>query len=129
MTMETALRSRLLADGPVAALVRDRISWGVRPQGSALPAVVLTTVLADRSQHMGGFDGYRRTRMQVDCYAMSKATAVELREAVLAVLVSEGAASGVTFLRPQNISVLERGEQAESGFIFREMIDLEVWHD
>lgn len=129
MPMETALRSRLKDDAAVAALASTRIDWGVRPQGSPLPAIVLTNVFDDRSQHMAGFDGFRTTRVQIDCYAASKADAVALREAALNAVVPAATKSGVTFLRAQGISVLDRGEQAETGFIHRELIDLQLWHN
>ena len=127
--MEAALRARLKDDPAVAALVASRIDWGVRPQGSILPAIVLTNVLDDRSQHMAGFNEFRQTRVQIDCYAATKAEAVALREVALSAVVPAATKSGVEFLRAQGISVLDRGEQAESGFIHRELIDLQLWHN
>lgn len=127
--MEIALRARLLGDAGVAALASNRVDWSVRPQGSILPAIVLTTVFDDRTQHMAGFDGYRRTRVQIDCYAAKKADAVALREAVLAAVVPAATQGGVTFLRAFVNTVLDRGEQTETGFIYRELIDLNLWHN
>lgn len=129
MSMETALRARMKDDAAVAAIVGSRIDWGVRPQGSILPAIVLTNVFDDRSQHMAGFIAARQTRVQIDCYAATKAAAVELREAVIAAVVPPASKSGVTFQRAQGISVLDRGEHTEAGFIHRELIDLQIWHD
>jgi hypothetical protein len=127
--METALRARLLADAGVLALAATRVDWGVRPQGTTAPCIVMTVVSDSRSQHMAGFDGFRATRVQIDCYALKKADAVALREAVITALVGEALQSGVSFLRAFINSVLDRGEQTETGFIHREMIDLQLWHN
>jgi hypothetical protein len=127
--METALRARLLADAGVSALAGTRIDWGVRPQGTNAPCIVLTVVADNRSQHMAGFDGYRSTRVQIDCYALKKSQSVALREAVITALIGEATQSGVTFLRAFLNTVLDRGEQTETGFIHRELIDLNLWHD
>lgn len=128
MSMETALRSRLKDNAGVAAIT-GQIHWSVRPQGSALPAIVLTGVADDRAQHFNGLAGYRSTRIQVDCYAASKAQAVALREAAIAALLPGETKSGVTFLRSFVNTVLDRGDQTETGFVHREMIDLTCWHN
>lgn len=129
MTMETALRARLKDDAGVAALVANRIDWGVRTQNAALPAIVLTTVADQRDQHMAGFATYRPTRVQIDCYGKTKAEAASLREAVIAAIVPEATNSGVSFLRAFVNTVLDRGDQTETGFIHRVLIDLSIWHN
>ena len=126
MTMETALRTRIKSG--VSALT-GQVDWTVRPQGAALPCIVLSSVSDARSQHMGGFNGYRPTRVQVDCYAATKAASVELREAAIAAVVPEGTVGGVSFLRAFINNVLDRGEQTDTGFVHRELIDLTIWHD
>jgi hypothetical protein len=129
MSMETALRTRLKNDAGVSALVGTRIDWSVRPQGSITPCVVLTMIADNRDQHFQGFAGFRSTRIQIDCYAATKAAAVALREAVIAAVVPEATVSGVTFLRAFINTVLDRGDQTETGFIHRELIDLNCWHN
>jgi len=129
MSMETALRARLKNDAGVSALAGSRIDWSMRPQGTSSPCVVLTTIFDERDQHFQGFASYRSTRVQIDCYAATKAVAVALREAVIAAVVPEATSSGVTFLRAFINTVLDRGEQTETGFIHRELIDLNCWHN
>ena len=127
--MEIALRARLLADAGVSALAGTRIDWGVRAQGSTAPCIVLTTVSDSRTQHMAGFDTFRTTRVQADCYALKKAESVALREAVIAALIGAADQSGVSFLRAFVNTVVDRGEHTETGFIHREQIDLSIWHN
>jgi hypothetical protein len=129
MSMETALRARLKADAGVFALVGSRVDWSVRPQGTSSPCIVLTVIADLRDQHFQGFAGFRSTRVQIDCYAATKAVAVSLREAVIAAVVPEATVSGVTFLRAFINTVLDRGDQTETGFIHRELIDLNCWHN
>ena len=124
--METDLRTRIMAAAPA---VGTRVYWGIRPQGSALPAIVLTTVSDNRSQHMKGFDTFQAKRVQVDCYATTYSQATDLREAVIAGIVP-AAEQGVTrFLRGFVNNSMSRGEDTTSGYVHRQMIDLTIWHD
>lgn len=127
--MEAALRARLIANAGVSALVGNRIDWGARPQGSILPAIVLTLVSDERTQHMAGFDSYRATRVQIDCYATTYATAVAMREAVLAAAIPAGSASGVTFRRAFVNTSAGRTENNETAILHRQMLDLTFWHN
>ena len=124
--METDLRIRIMAAAPE---VGTRVYWGIRPQGSALPAIVLTTVSDERTQHMKGFNTYQAKRVQVDCYATTYAQATDLREAVIAGIVP-AAEQGVTrFLRGFVNNSMSRGEDTTNGYVHRQMIDLTIWHD
>ncbi len=129
MSFETALRSRLKAAGAVTAIVGQRIDWTERPQRSAYPAVVLQIVSDDRSQHMKGFNGFRPTRVQIDCFALKADTKVTLREAVIAAVVPAASVSPATFLRAFVNNVIDRSENTETGFVHRDLIDLTFWHD
>lgn len=124
--MENALRTRTIAAVPS---VSGRVYWGVRPQGSALPAIVLTTVSDARTQHMAGFDTFQQKRVQVDCYAASYSQAIEMREAVIAGLVPEGTLGGTRFLRGSVNNTMSRGEDTTTGYVHRQMVDLTIWHD
>jgi hypothetical protein len=124
--METDLRTRIMAAAPA---VGTRVYWGIRPQGSALPAIVMTTVSDERTQHMKGFNTYQAKRVQVDCYATTYAQATDLREAVIAGIVP-AAEQGVTrFLRGFVNNSMSRGEDTTNGYVHRQMIDLTIWHD
>lgn len=72
--MEPDLRALLLADAGVAALT-GRVAWGERPQGSALPAIVLTRVSGLPAYHMEGRATLVQTRVQADCWAATYADA------------------------------------------------------
>lgn len=129
MSFETALRKRLLDDAAVKAIVSTRVDWSLRPQGDPFPAIVLTLVSDDRSQNFGGFNGFRSSRVQIDCYAKDYPTAANLREAVINAVVPAGEAQGVEFLRAFINTVLDRGDQTDTGFIHRQLLDITLWHD
>lgn len=129
MTMETALRKRLLDDVAVKAIVSTRVDWSVRPQADPFPAIVLTMVSDDRSQNFEGFDKFRPTRVQIDCYAKTYAEAASLREAVIAAVVPAAIVTDTEFLRAFVNNVLDRGDQTETnGFVHRQLIDFTFWH-
>lgn len=129
MSMETDLRARLKDDGSVAGLVGTKVDWTVRPQKSALPAITLQMVSEDRSQHMGGFNTNRATRIQVDCWGATRAIVVSVREAAIAALVPAATKGGTKFLRAFVNNIIDRGENADTGFLHRDLIDLTVWHN
>lgn len=128
MSLETDLRSKLLADAGVAAIVGTRVDWMERPQTSGLPAVVIQTIAQPRPQHMGGLMTFRQTRVQFDCFALKAKQAVELAEAVIAAILP--ASVGTTeFLRGFINDVRDLGENTDSGFVHRRMVDAYIWHD
>jgi len=126
--METQLRTRLLNDATVSAIVGIKVHWGVRPQGEAYPSLVLTIVNDPRPQDYQGNINHRATRVQADCYGLTRAQAVALREAVIAAIVPTATVGGVTFRRAFINNVLSRDEYTDTGLVFRDMVDFEIWH-
>jgi hypothetical protein len=84
--MEEALVAHLLADVVLAALVVDRITWAVRPQGSTLPALVLTRIDGLPDYTMAGPSGLVSSRIQVDSWAQTYAAAKDAARAAEAAL-------------------------------------------
>ena len=127
--MEIALRSRLLNDAAVAAIAGNRISWIERPQRSAYPAVVLQIISAPRPQHMDGLTTFRRSRVQLDCFATTVKQAVELCEAVIMAITPADTSGSTEFLRGFINDVRDLGEETEGGFVHRRSIDAYLWHE
>lgn len=127
--METQLRSRLLASSPVTAIVGTRVNWGVRPQGEVYPSIVLSLVADGRPQHMGGLIDLRETRVQIDCYGTTRAQVAALREAVISAIVPTATVSGVYFQRAFINTVRTMDAHTDTGLVFRDMIDAQIWHD
>lgn len=129
MAFEPALRTRLKDDTAVAAIVGTRIDWTVRPQGSALPAVVLQIIADGRPQHMQGFQRFRETRVQIDCFATTRAAASALSAAVIAAITPAAEVSGTAFRRAFIDTVRDLGANTDTGFVHRDSIDALIWHD
>lgn len=93
--MEADLIAKILASAGVSALVSTRVNWSRRPQGSALPAIVLHRIDGSPDVHHGGRSGLVMSRVQADCWAASygaaKAVARALESAITAQTFTQGA--------------------------------------
>lgn len=74
---EQAIRSRLLADSGVSALVGTRIYVDEAPQVTGktdpYPYIVMQTVSAEPGHVLAGYDGLTDFRVHLDCYARTSA--------------------------------------------------------
>ncbi len=61
--MEEALTAHLLASTPLTDLVALRITWDERPQGDALPAVVLNLIDSSPEYSDEGLAGLSTSRV------------------------------------------------------------------
>lgn len=96
MTVEQAVRERLLADAPLAALVGTRVYMLKLPQKPTLPAVRVQLVDEPKEYHLRGEDGATRARVQVDAYQYE--TASDPYDSVSDVAdAAHAALSGTTF--------------------------------
>jgi len=64
-----ALRTLLINDAQLSAMVGARVYPLERPQGAALPAVVIWQAAGDRSIAHKGPTGLADTTVQIDCYS------------------------------------------------------------
>jgi hypothetical protein len=86
--MEEALVALLLADAGVAALVGTSVFWGVRPQGTTLPAITLTRISGQRDYTNEGASGLVSSRVQIDCEAETYLSSKTVARAVIAALAA-----------------------------------------
>jgi hypothetical protein len=128
MDWQGALRSRLIDDGAVAALVGNRIYWVERPQTSSLPAITLQVITEDRPQNMNGFVGMDSNTVQLDIWGNSYAQVQQAKEAALSAIVPETIANGVSFERAFISTARDLGEMVGTQFIHRASLDLIFHH-
>lgn len=130
MDWQEALRARLLADGPLAALVGTRIDWVERPQGKPLPAVTLQCIADAHDQHLKGFESLQPARVQYDVWASTFASATAVKNALIAAAVPAQSGNGHTFARgmvdlpPRDISERITAGDGAAKTIFRVRMDL-----
>lgn len=127
MSFETDLPTRLEQDGAITAFVGQRVYWGIRPQTSALPAIVMNLVVGQREQHLGGAMGTQGNQVQFDCMAKTNEDAVALRNAVIAVIETTGT-TGTTEFQGGNVD-LYRGivEDTAAGIVRTEQVRATIW--
>ena len=128
--MREKFRAYLLSVAGVSNLISTRAYWGVRPQGSSLPALVMTVVSAVPAY---GFDGHHDLddmRIQIDAYGDKMTDAVSLAKAVRVPLDGKRfTQSGVTF---ESFLISER-DFSESGKtdadrVFRISMDFNIFY-
>lgn len=84
--MEEQLRTLLLNTTAITTLVGQRIAWGEHPQGTPLPAIVLTVISDIDGYHMNGANNMFRGRVQADVYAMTYGAAKGIVRAIVKTL-------------------------------------------
>jgi hypothetical protein len=126
--MEANLIAKLLATAGVTALVSTRINWSRRPQGSALPAIVLHRIDGSPDYHHAGASGLVQSRVQVDCWAASYGAAKAIARAVETAVTAQTFTQGAT-----RFDVILIADERDSTFdettpLFRTSLDLMIHH-
>lgn len=124
--MEAALLAKLLASAGVTALVSTRINWSRRPQGEALPAIVLHRIDGQPDYHHAGRSGLVQSRVQVDIWAASYGSAKAIARAVETAITAQTFTQGAT-----RFDVILIADERDSTFdettpLFRTSLDLIV---
>jgi hypothetical protein len=128
--MEEALIARLIADSGVAAIAAGRVYPGARPQGAALPAIVLHRIDGAPLYADEGEVGLAEARIQIDCWATTYGEAKTLARAVTGALSGfAGTVAGTVF---QFIELdaerdLREGGAEAADYPFRTALDFLVW--
>lgn len=128
--MHEDFRSLLADDPAVAALAGTRITWGLVPQASSDPSIVLHEISADPNYTMAGQDDLVPTRVQVDCRGTTFASALALARAVRAKLSGFRGTKGATFFGGvfQLIGGSSSNRPGETQVYHIVRTDFEVWH-
>ena len=127
--MEAALIAKLLATAGVTALVSTRINWGRRPQGEALPSIVLTRVSGIPDVHHAGASGLVASRVQADCWGSTYKTAKTVARAVETAITAQGFTQGAIRFDVILLDSERDDTFDESGVAyFRTSLDLMIRH-
>lgn len=126
--MEAALIAKLLAATGVTALVSTRINWSRRPQGAALPAIVLHRVSGLPDVHHAGASGLVVSRIQVDCWAASYGSAKAVARAVESAITAQTFTQGSIRFDVILIDSERDDSTDETTPLFRTSLDLMVHH-
>lgn len=129
--MEEAVRDLLITAAPIAAAVDRRVDWGLRSQGSALPAITLHQISGSPTIRFAGPADWERDRIQIDCLGRTYKAARDLADAI-------GGRRGL-FVgyhgdhKGQRLRTFVMGSRSDNdtdsvGPVFRASIDVMVWH-
>ena len=130
--MEEAIRTLLLGTAALTARVSQRIDWGVRSQGSTLPALTLFLVSGVPQMTFSGPSGWSRDRIQIDAWGRTFLAARDLAD-ILAdpeggLLV--GLRRDLPGLRLRTFVIGRRSDTDTdaSGPVHRTSLDVMAWH-
>lgn len=130
---EESLRSLIMA---LPGLGGVNVAWGLRPQGQALPALLLHTTSDPMGGTYGGSKGLRVTRVQADAWATPFMAARDIASAIQG--TDAPALPGLHLWRGNHAGVRYAGiyvvdgdsgfEETPTGVIYRRRTDLMVHH-
>jgi hypothetical protein len=128
--MQVGITTHLLANGPLTGAVGTHISWASRPQGEALPGLVLFRLPGTRDVNMAGRSGLVETRVQIDSWAADYLSAAANAKLALKAFDSlpGQTISGVDFLGafPEGDRDDYEGDLPDRKY--RTSFDVRVWH-
>ena len=80
--IESAIRTRLVADPTLSGLVAGRIYPGIAPQRGALPRIVYSRTSTRRILEMAGPSGLAQPRLRFEIFANDYSDAKDIAEAL-----------------------------------------------
>ena len=80
--ISATIRSMLVADTNVSGVVSSRIHADVLPQRCVFPAIAYEIIDTTPNEHLSGIVDLSRARIQIDCYAKTRADANSLADKV-----------------------------------------------
>lgn len=129
---KTSLINKLIAQpSPLYDLIKNRVDFGKRVDGEDFPGVVLNITADNRERTMKGFQGLRKTLIQIDCYSIKSSTeASTIAELIINAIANpwQDDAAGIRFERSDFDGPDESGKQEPEGYIYRARLNAEIWH-
>ena len=128
--MEESLIALLLASTGVSDLVSARVNWNRIAPPAAPPYVILRRISGVRDYKLSGATGLVESRVQVDCYGSTYASAKAVARAVEAVLSGYRGTQGATtfdgiFLSAERDLIDDDESPADLHGV---SLDFMVWH-
>lgn len=127
-----AMRTHLLADAPVAAVVGTRAYYQQLPQNPTLPAIVLELTQSEIIRHLSSTTTLRRAMVNAYVYATTHAAAASLGDKVETALEfisgSWGTVTVERCLVEGTVDVTEPPQDGSQAWLYVRGIMAVVWH-
>ena len=129
--MQTDFIALLLASPGISALCGSRINWRKRPQGEAVPAIVLFLISQTGEYVYRGASSLKFARVQCDLYAETYGEALALEKVFVAVVDRYRGKFGNTVFNGIFLDNRREGDDPgknDAAQLFRVSIDLLIKH-
>jgi len=111
-----SIRTLLLANTSVSALVSTRAYSDVLPQNAAMPALTYSLIVESPNEHLGGIVDLSRATIQVDCFGITRSSANALADAVRIAIEMYRGTVGTQFINEINYTGARDGyDRSEAG--------------
>jgi hypothetical protein len=127
MSFEVDLRSKLVNDAAVSAIVGSKVYPQFRPQGSTLPAVLLTIVYGARDKTFDGAMATQGNQVQFDCMASTKAEVTALRNAVIDAIEAPSTVGSTEFQGGTVDLYRDSYDDTDAGVVWVDQIRATIW--
>ena len=111
----------LAGEATVTALVGARIYPDKLKQACAMPAIAYTRISTRPVNDLGGYDDTNQVNIQIDCYATTKAGAMDLAKVVLAAMDSAA--------QFNSLRIGWRTYYESDTRLYRNMVEFDCWND
>lgn len=128
MDLDAALIARLQAASAVAAIVGTKVYAIQRPQGDAVPAVVLRHSGGEDVENIDGDSDMTEARITADCFGVTNLQAKALARAVKAALKPPGLQGSFSFDASDVNGPIDLGEPGVAGWQHRASLDCVIRH-
>jgi len=132
MSVQSAIRTKLLASAGVTSLVGTRITLKTAPTNYGYPRITLNLINTNTDHHLGGASGLANSRVQVDCWSKTSTQATALGAAVRSALdtysgTSDGLVIDSCIIEDESDEYEAPTDGSQRG-THRTRIDFSVWH-
>lgn len=132
MSIEAVLRSLMVGDATLSALVGTRVYPAVLPQGVAYPAIRYSQVSGGDDYDMDGPDDLKRKSYQFSCVALKRSDTILVADKLQTLLsgysgVSDGISISAVFLQNEiDGEDTQPGNNEQTRYL--KHLDFEVWY-
>jgi hypothetical protein len=130
--VEADLRTYVLAQTEISALIGSRMYLQKAPQGASLPLIIFSLQRSSPNHHLRGYSGVTEDTIEIECQSYTDVGAKDLKEKVRKKLQGYRGVMGSTFVNSCFITdesdhYTDRSDASDKG-IFIALLEFTTWH-